>query len=101
MIRRMRKPTLMLLALVAVLVALPMTATAQAPKLHFCRNVDGTVAVGEQRVACAQARAVAIAFIAGKRPPAGFHCRRIAVNAAAGFYGVCTKRAQLVRVIPE
>ncbi|HET9101715.1 MAG TPA: hypothetical protein VFN55_00055 [Solirubrobacteraceae bacterium] len=97
-------------ALSAVLVLLPVLAvgalhaapaSAAAPKLHFCRNVDMTVAVGESRVACGQARSVAQLFLAGRRHIQGFTCRRIAVQAAAGFYGVCTKRAQLIRVIPE
>ena len=99
-----------LTALSAVLVLLPVLAlgvlhagpaSAAAPKLHFCRNIDMTVAVGESRVACGQARSVAQSFLAGHRHIQGFTCRRIAVQAAAGFYGICSRKAQLIRVIPQ
>ena len=99
-----------LTALAAVLITLPLlalgalhagSAAAATPKLHFCKNLDVTVAVGESHVSCGQARSVASSFLAGHRHIQGFVCKRIAVQAAAGFYGVCTHKAQRIQIIPE
>jgi hypothetical protein len=81
------------------------TAGAQrastAASITSCGHVDTYVAVGAHRLSCTKARAVARAYLHGNQHPSGFHCRRISVNAAAGWYAHCTRRASFVNVVPE
>jgi stage V sporulation protein SpoVS len=81
------------------------TAGAQSASttasIRSCGHVDTYVAIGAHRVSRTKARAVARAYLHGNQHPSGFHCRRITVNAAAGWYAHCTRRASFVNVVPE
>jgi hypothetical protein len=69
--------------------------------IRSCGHVDTYVAVSAHHVSCTKARSVARAYLHGNQHPSGFHCRRISVNAAAGWYAHCTRRASFVNVVPE
>jgi hypothetical protein len=71
--------------------------------LKQCGHVDGTVAVTVKAgtVSCKTARSVAKDYDNGNKNPLGFHCKRHAVNAGAGYYAVCKKGGKSVQVTPE
>jgi hypothetical protein len=52
-------------------------------------------------LACRKALAVARSYLTGNNRPLGFYCKRVNVNAAAGYYTHCTKRPAAINIVPE
>lgn len=76
-------------------------ADGAASRQRQCGHVAGSVAITAVGVKCATARAVGLRYLDRSRGSRGFRCKRYRVDAAAGWYAVCTRGARRVRITPE
>jgi hypothetical protein len=90
-------------ASLAVMAAMLLLATPATAARHWkhCGFVQTDVRVLASGTSCTKARAVARARFNGHRNPRGFSCRRVAVEAGAGYFVRCRKGSALVKAIPE
>lgn len=72
-----------------------------APTLRPCGSVDGTVGIGAVAVDCRMARAVGSHYLETNHGSHGFRCRRYGIDAAAGWYAICSRARERVRITPE
>jgi hypothetical protein len=68
---------------------------------HECGHLERFIGVVAHDLSCRKALTVARAFLAGNHHPLGFRCKRVNVNAAAGYFTHCIKRSAALNVIPE
>jgi hypothetical protein len=86
--------------LCAVLIGAGLAAAAE-PQFTSCGHVDGTVAISARHLGCAPARSVARSYLRGDAHPQAYHCRRVAITVANGWYALCTKHRAVVQITPE
>lgn len=103
----MRRVALLLCAVLAAALIVVGGAGAAGPSAAAARVRDcGSLhafdtAIVSRNVLCSTARTVGRRYMTGHRRPLAFRCRRISVNAGAGWYARCTRGAQVVRITPE
>lgn len=67
-----------------------------------CGHPQTFIGVLAHDLACHKALAVARLYLTdNNNRPLGFYCKRVNVNAAAGYYTHCTKRPTAVNIVPE
>lgn len=92
-------------SLAAISPAGPATAAgppaSTATYWHACGHLETFIGVIAHDLTCRKALTVARAFLAGNHHPDGFRCKRVNVDAAAGYYTHCTKRPAALNIAPE
>lgn len=66
-----------------------------------CGHLQTFIGVLAHDLTCRKALAVARSYLVGDHRPLGFHCKRVNVNAAVGYYTHCTKHPAAVNIAPE
>lgn len=77
------------------------TPAHAAAYYHECGHLQTFIGVLAHDLTCHKALGVARAYLAGNHHPFAFRCKRVNVNAAAGYYTHCTKRHAAVNIAPE
>jgi hypothetical protein len=81
--------------------------TARRPPAHAaayykeCGHLERFIGVVAHNLTCRKALDVARVYLAGNHHPLGFRCKRVNVNAAAGYFTHCIKHAEAVNIAPE
>ncbi len=94
------------LALVAVLAAMVLVVSAPSAQARVvpgrpCGLVARFTEVYGAHVTCSTAKKVGRRVLHGQKRPLGFRCRKVAINAGAGWYTRCSKGRAIVAVVPE